>query len=401
MPAAVLPRRSTATLILFALAYAGGVIGYLPLLTLLLPVKVEALAGDARLDVLTAIVISGAIVASASNILWGWLSDRSVARGQGRRGWLIGGVAGTALAYAGIAAAATPAQVIAAVILFQVAVNAALAPLIAMMADEVPDAQKGTLGGLLAFANPVAAGLSAGLVATPALGETGRLLLVPLAMIACVVPLLALLPPSTPIDAEDERPLPGRTRDMAVAWAARLLVQVAGNVLFLYLLYYFESIAADLPRTELQTRTGHLLTLSYLLPLPVALIAGRLSDRSGRRRPVLLAAAAAAALGLCGMAAAASWIEGALAFTTYAVGSAVFLALHSAYAMQLLPSVRHRGRDLGLLNLTNTLPALAGPLLTWWLASPRDFEKLMLLLAALTLAGGLTLLAARPASRPA
>ena len=267
------------------------------------------------------------------------------------------------------------------------------------MAGWVPDGQEGTPGRLVTVAQSVGAGPSGGFGGDPSPGGAGPVAVVALAMIACVVPLLALLPPSAPINADDDRPKPGRTRDMAVAWAARLLVQVAGNVLFLYLLYYFESIAADLPRTELQTRTGHLLTLSYLLPLPVALIAGRLSDRSGRRRPVLLAAAAAAALGLAGMAAATSWIEGAVAFTTYAVGSAVFLALHSAYAMQLLPSVRHRGRDLGLLNLTNTLPALAGPLLTWWLASPRDFEKLMLLLAALTLAGGLSLLAARPASR--
>ena len=38
-------------LLLYALACAGGVIGYLPLLTLLLPIKVELTAGDARIAV--------------------------------------------------------------------------------------------------------------------------------------------------------------------------------------------------------------------------------------------------------------------------------------------------------------------------------------------------------------
>jgi len=63
--------------------------------------------------------------------------------------------------------------------------------------------------------------------------------------------------------------------------------------------------------------------------------------------------------------------------------------------MQLLPSPRHRGRDLGLLNLTNTLPGLLGPLLTWALATPTDFRAVMLVLAALTLCGGLIILFAR------
>jgi hypothetical protein len=63
--------------------------------------------------------------------------------------------------------------------------------------------------------------------------------------------------------------------------------------------------------------------------------------------------------------------------------------------MQLLPSAAHRGRDLGLLNLANTLPSLVGPALTWWLATPEDFDTVILTVAALTLAGGLTIMAVR------
>ena len=64
-------------LLLNALANGGGVIAFLPLLSLLLPLKIERIAGDARIDVLTATVIVGALVASGSNILFGWLSDRA------------------------------------------------------------------------------------------------------------------------------------------------------------------------------------------------------------------------------------------------------------------------------------------------------------------------------------
>lgn len=396
MPSSFPARRPDAPLaaLLFAiaLAHAGGVIGYLPLLSLLLPIKIEGLAGEARLSVFTAAVIAGALASSSSNVLFGWLSDRAVARGGGRRPIMALGALATAASFAGVATAATPAGIVLAVVAFQVAVNALLAPLFAIMADEVPDARKGLLGGWLALANPVASALSA-LLLMQALGEGARLAIVAAAMAAGILPLLVVR--ATPVEAEASRgPAPPR-RDLAIAWTARLLVQVAGNALALYLLYYFESVVPAVPQATLAPRVGHLLTLAYALPLPVALIVGRLSDRIGRRKPFLLGAAAVATAGLLAMAVAGEWRTAAAGFILYAVGSAVFLALHSGFAMQLLPDPAHRGRDLGLLNLTNTLPALAGPALTWWLATPQDFGAVMLVLAALTACGGVTMLGVR------
>ena len=387
-------RRSVSFLLVLALAHAGGVIGYLPLLTLLLPVKVEALAGEARIGVLTACVIAGALAASLSNVLFGWLSDRSVARGGTRRPWIIAGLVGLALSYIVVALASAAATIVIGVVLFQIAVNAVLAPFFAIMAEEVPDSQKGVAGGLLALANPVASGFSAILVAAAFLGEAGRFVAVPAAVLVCCMPLLLTRARIAEGVAEAEQARPS-ARDLATAWSARLLVQVAGNVQSLYLLYYFESVAQHETPLALAGQVGQLLAIAYAVPLPVAVLVGRLSDRTGRRKPFLFAAAALATVGLAGMALAGSWAEGAIAFGFYAVGSAVFLALHSAFAMQLLPSARHRGRDLGLLNLTNTLPALLGPLLAWSLATPRDFSPLMLSLAGLTFCGGLLVLRAK------
>jgi MFS family permease len=318
------------------------------------------------------------------------LSDRSLARGGGRRRWVAGGAAATLASYAGLVAAEMPVAVVTAVVAFQVAVNWLLAPLLAIMADEVPDAQKGVAGGLLSLGAPAASAVSALLVAST-LGEAGRLLAVPLVAAACVVPLLLsrAVPVADGPATRDAVP----ARDLATAIGARLMVQVAGNVLSVYLLYYFQSVAPGEPM--LAVRTGQLLTVAYILPLPIALAAGRLSDRTGRRKPMLLAAALLAAAGLVGMAGAGSWQAGAIGLAAYAIGSTVFLALHAAFAMQLLPDPRHRGRDLGLLNLANTVPSLVGPGLTWWLATPRDFAPVMLTVAAMTLGGGVAMLTVR------
>ena len=177
-------------LLLNALANGGGVIAFLPLLSLLLPLKIERIAGDARIDVLTATVIVGALVASGSNILFGWLSDRAVERGTGRRAGLMRGLALTILSYAGVAAAVSPVEIVVAIAFFQFAVNALLAPLFAIMADEIPDSSKRTAGGLLALGHPLAAAVSAMLVAWP-LPEGGRLAVVAGAVVLCVVPMMA------------------------------------------------------------------------------------------------------------------------------------------------------------------------------------------------------------------
>lgn len=388
-------RRSTGFLLIFALAYVGGVVGYLPLLTLLLPIKVDAVAGAGRLDVLTAIVIAGAVAASVSNIGFGWLSDRSVARGGGRRRWLAGGFVATAISYAAMTVAATPGALILAVVAFQVAVNVLLAPLLAIMADEVPDTQKGVAGGLLAMASPAASALAALLMASASLSESARLAIVPVVVAFCVVPLL--LTRSRPV-AQTDPTSPTKAvlrRDLALAWSARLLVQVAGSALFVYLFYYLESVAPAVAPVTIAARMGTVMIVAYTVPLPIAVLVGRLADRSGRTKPFLFAATMIAAAGLCGMAVAEDFTSGAVAFCVYTTGASVFLALHASFAMQLLPNPQHRGRDLGLLNLTNTLPGLLGPALTWALATPADFDAVMLVLAALTLSGGVVILAAR------
>jgi MFS family permease len=390
--AATLPTRLF--LIVFALANVGGVIAYLPLLTLLLPLKVEALSGAARIGVFTACITAGALSASGANVLFGWLSDRSLRRGGGRRRWMVGGIVATAASYAAVAVAETPVALVAAIVAFQFAVNALLAPMMAIMAEEVPDAQKGIAGGLLSLGSPVASAFSTLLVGGAILPEAARLALVPAVVGACVLPLLLVRGvPSAGI--VPHAPVAASRRDLVIAGLSRLLVQVAAVVTQAYLLYYFESIVGGAARGDLPARIGGLLVLVFVIPLPIAVLLGRLSDLTWRRTPFLLIAAAVAVAGLLGMAAARDWTGGAIAFGVYVTGSSVFVALHAAFAMQLLPDPAHRGRDLGVFNLANTLPSLLGPPLTWMLAAPHDFTAVLLLLAVLTGCGGLGMLRVR------
>jgi len=402
-------RRSLLYLLLYALAYGGAVIAYVPLLSLLLPLKVEDMAMADKVGLLSLTTLCGAVVASIANIAAGMLSDRSVARGRGRRAWVIGGLAATLVSFVGLRLAVTPASLLAAVVAFQIALNFMLAPLTAIAAEEVPDAQKGVLGGVLGAAYPVG-GLAAILVtATPGLTETAQFAIVGLMVAAGLAPFLFFLRPAEPVDeahmsaasaaSAASASAVGRSvgrRNLALVWSARLLVQMAGIILFAFLLFYFESVDHQGVVSGSRKLAGRIAWLSGLVTLlssPLAIGVGRASDRIGKRKPFLIAMAGTAVVGLMIMALFPKWGPAAVGYVMFACGSSVFLALQSAYAMQLLPAPTHRGRDLGILNLANTAPAILGPFLTFAMVAAYGFGPLMLMLAALTaVAGGLMLL---------
>lgn len=384
------PRSSLLIPVFGALGYAGCVVAYLPLLTLFLPLRIEQIAGEARVGVLATAMIAGAAIASIAGIVFGWLSDLSLERGTGRRCWIAAGLAATIASYAGVALARTPAALILAVMAFQVALNLMLAPLVALLAEENPDRQNGLMSGLLAGAQPLGAAVGLLLVdwTLPALGL--RLALIAVVVSLCLAPLLATSARS--VTRETDRLVPAPSADLAIVWISRLMVQIAGNVLFGYLLFFMEQFAGPDARGAVPGRVGALIFLANIIPLPLAVLLGRWSDGSGRRKPFLLAAVALDVVGLVVMAYANDWTVAAAGFGLYSVGWVVFLTLQIGFVMQLLPNPHRRGRDLGLINLANTAPVLIGPALAWWLATPRSFETLFLALAVVSLVGGLAML---------
>ena len=68
-------------------------------------------------------------------------------------------------------------------------------------------------------------------------------------------------------------------------------------------------------------------------------------------------------------------------YALFLIGSNSFLSLHSTFAMQQLRNPRHHGRDLGLFNLTNTLPALITPMLAVGVIGAVGYSGLLAALA--------------------
>lgn len=375
-------------LVCFALAWGGGVVAYTPLLTLLLPLRIAALGIEDKVGVLSLAAVVGALTASVANIAAGALSDRYSGGSTGRRPWIVAGFAATVAAYGLVAVVDSVTGILIAVAVFQAGVNLMLAPLSALAAEEVPDAQKGLLGGLMGAAYPL--GALSGVIVMAASSPTARLAVTALIVAALLAPFLVLFRtrtlaissavPTTAVRA-------GRARDLAAVWCARLLVQIAGAILFAYLLYYFEGVeikGALIKGERMAMRVAWLSGVVAVVTAPLSILLGRWSDVVRARKPFLQTAAVAAAAGLLLMALFPNWSMAAWGYGLFATSSAVFLALQSTYAMQLLPSPEHRGRDLGVLNLTNTLPSIMGPGLAYATLAAGGFRPLMLILAGLT-----------------
>ena len=364
---------------LFALAWAGGAIAYVPFLTILLPLRVVALAGPDSVKILGIITFCGAIAASVGNIAFGWLSDRS----GSRRPWILAGLLLSQSLLILVSLSRDPWTTLALVVCWQLALNMMLGPLSAWAADFVPRNRTGLLGGLMAL-SPALGALSGVVVTFPGIaGADQRLWLVAAMVAACVLPAI-LLVRSVPPQAPQPMPAAERKRQppALTMWIARLLVQIAEAALFAYLLLYFRSLD---PLVE-ESRVARLFSAVLAAAFPIAIFAGRWADRSSRPARPLAICALCSALGLVALIMATTVVQAALAYIWFGLATTVFLSLHSGQTLRVLPNPAHRGRDLGLFNLTNTVPSLIMPWLTLILVPQRGFPALFAVLALLAFA---------------
>ena len=363
-------------MLLFALAWAGGAVAYVPFLTILLPLRVVAMAGESSVQLLALITFCGAIAASVGNILFGWLSDRT-----GRRlPWVAAGLGLTILLLFAVSQARTPAEMVAVVVCWQLALNMMLGPLSALAADNVPARKTGLLGGMMAL-SPAFGALSGVIVTIPGLaGADRRLDLVALMVAACVVPILLVAPGQERASVRQDIAETDERRPFPVLMFSRLLVQIAEAALFAYLLLYFRSLDPGIEESRIARLFGAVLAVA----VPIAIVAGRWADRIDRPKRVLAACAFCAGLGLLAMSAAVGVRQASIAYAGFGLATTVFLSLHSGQTMRVLPNPARRGRDLGLFNLTNTLPSIIMPALALAIVPQEGFPILLKLLAMLT-----------------
>jgi MFS family permease len=106
------------------------------------------------------------------------------------------------------------------------------------------------------------------------------------------------------------------------------------------------------------------LTGTYALMVMItAVVAGPWSDRVGRRKPFVIGSSAIIAMAALILAFFPVW-PGALAgAAVLGIGYGAYLAVDFALLTQVLPLAADRGKDMGIINVANSLPQVVAPVL--------------------------------------
>ncbi|KAB2339994.1 MFS transporter [Actinomadura rudentiformis] len=378
------------------LATLGMWIGLLASAQILLPSQIESIDPANKVWLLGLVTGVAAAAAVVSSPVAGALSDRTTWRFGRRRSWVA---AFSLLCTAALLALPWQSTVLGAGVCWIVvhaSVSGMHVALCAAVPDRIPVHQRGMVSAVAGLAQPL--GLVAGTLLVSSVDTATGYLLVAMLVPALTVP-YALLAKDVPgslepsadrqsfrISLADLYVKPRQHPDFAWAWAGRFMAQLATSLATVYLLYFLR----DKVRVADAAEGVAVLSLLFTSGLIVAsLIAGRLSDRIGRRKVFVIVSSLLSATGLVTMALVPVWPAAMAAAAMLGAGYGVYFAIDQALVTELLPRARDRGKDLGVMNMAGSGAVALAPLIAANAVALGGYSALFILAASLAVAGGL------------
>lgn len=391
-----------------ALANLGIMLAFFTPILNLLPRLSEEIAGadgkEAALAVITGVGVIGSVI---GNPLAGALSDRTTSRFGRRRPWMLGG---SLLGMVGLLIMPNMTSIIGLTVLWlvvQFAVNAAYAGLTATIPDQVPVQQRGLASGLVGLAQAIGPVIGVGLVTYVVLSLTGGSYLTAFLFVLFVIPFMFILK-DPPLPADERPPFalgafvkgfwvsPRKHPDFGWAWLARFLVSLGFAMATLYLLFFL-SDHLGFPATEAGQQQTTLLLIYTLGMVLTAVLGGWISDRTGKRKIFVVLATAVMAVAAVILAFVPA-DQGGLSLAMVAalvlgIGYGWYLGVDQALITQVLPTAGDRARDLGVINIANSMPQVLAPVLcAIFVTSLGGYPALYAATAVVTLLGAIAVL---------
>lgn len=378
---------------------------YLGVNAILLPAKVAELDPDGKAGVIALLATSAMIVATLANVLFGALSDLTRSRWGRRTPWIVFGSIASAVMLVVVSAMPTVGALLFAWCVYQFFLNAIVAPLIAVIADQVAPRHRGTISSIYALG--YSAGLYGGqIVGAQFLGAIGPGFVLMAVLTLLSGPVAALL-----IREKSSLSMPRRrlsrsmllenfsfprrnVRDYYLALFGKFLIMAAAFGISNYQLYILtDYMGLDESATA---ATVSLVSLCLMVTaLVMAAVAGPLADKLGTVKKPVIGAALLVAVGvLVPFFAAEPWSM--VAYGVIAgIGIGAFNAVDQALNVEVLPNPDTAAKDLGILNLANTGGQILGPLLAAAAISAVSYQLVFPVACVLALAGAVLILLIR------
>jgi MFS family permease len=306
-----------------------------------------------------------------ANPFFGRLSDRTSSQLGMRRPWMVVGLVGGSLSILLVALAPNVLVVLLGWCAAQLFLNALLAVMVAVLPDQVPASQRGLVSGVLGVCLPTASVAGTFLVKS----FTGHPVL--MFLVPCLVGGLFILLFAATLDdrrlvklakpAWSIRELAGtfyfsprRNPDFAWAFASRFMFVLAYAFLVTYQAYYLlekiGSAEVDVPQ---QVFLGTLVQSVVLVAASLA--AGRLSDRTGRRKVFVFTASVVYGAAMFVIAIATGFNGFLVGMAIGGLGFGMYMAVDLALVVDVLPDLDTAAKDLGVLNIAGALPSSIAP----------------------------------------
>ena len=358
----------------YALAYFGLWVALLTPVVVSLAIKVQQVDPQTPARSLSLVLGIGAFLALASNPVFGKLSDRTTSRFGMRRPWLLGGAVAGALALLVVSTAQSIFVVLIGWCLAQLAYNVLYAAITALLPDQVPPGQRGRVSGILGMCQPPALVVGTFLVQ---LGSgTFWMFMGPAAVgLVTVIGLVVVLKDDRR-QRPDYRPPrytlrefassfwvnPRRHPDFGWAFLSRFLLFMGVATLITYQVYYLSEklgvATAEIPR--LVFISAVILNVAIV---PASVLSGWVSDRLGRRKAPVFAAALVFAMGCAIVAFAGSFPVFLIGVAVAGFGHGVYVAVDLALVSEVLPDPDNAAKDLGVFNIAGAAPQSLAPVL--------------------------------------
>jgi MFS family permease len=381
----------------------------------LLPLQVEGLTPGSKETSLSLVLTVGALISLISNPLAGALSDRTSSRLGRRRPWVLW----SSVAAVAVLVLLPLAPVVGALALgwamAQLTLNASYAAVTAIIPDQVPVGQRGTVSAIVGACQPLGVMVGALIVqlipqtgveiGSEEVGGQGPRYIAVAVVLAVTAALFVWRMPDARLARERVPVLrwgpfvrgfwidPRRHPDFGWVWITRFLV-VLGNAFVTTYLLFFARDVLELAPTEADRTVAGILTYYIVALLVFALATGPLSDRVGKVRVFVMVASFIIAASLLILAFSRDVGMVTVAAVVMGAGFGSYTAVDLALISRVLPRPEDRAKDLGVVNIANAMPQVLAPVIAGVVVTAlrsdgyaAAYQTLYLAAAALTVLG--------------
>ncbi|SFS14575.1 Na+/melibiose symporter [Microbacterium sp. cf046] len=372
---------------------------------LLIPNRIAILDDANKVALLGVTAGAVAAVSLIAAPVWGMLSDRTRGRFGRRMPWILAGVIGVSVFAASLAFAN---DILATIILFAIFgmfVAMVTSPISATMPDRTPVSKRGLfsaiagigvfVGGIIGniIASVFTSNLFAGFIAFAIIALAGSL------------PLIGTMREDTSDRAAAPKTTfvemlrafwvsPRKYPDFFWAFVARLVIVIGFQSVISFQLYILtDYVGLDLAEAN---SVYPIAVILATVALVLALVpAGIISDRIGRRKPIVIVSAIIVAASTIPPLIAPTIPVAIISLTIAGIGIGGYLAVDQALMTQVLPSNDDAGKDLGILNIAQQGGAVLAPVFAAIMISIAGYQGLYIFAGVLSALSALAVLPIR------